>query len=241
MRQGGAAGSAAAHRVSEASAVHPDQRGRAKVENQREGRIIGDLVAFALDAPHPAPQKLGLVATPSKHDAKTIDQAIARVASAIAERHTKSPHLLLLGIANGGMILARRLAERLQKSGLKPGLGTIDISFHRDDIGHHPIPKEFSPTSIPHDVNGATVILVDDVLYSGRTVKAALAELFDHGRPAAVELAVLVDRGGRKLPIAANYCGLSVTASDAEKVVVVLNDPPSAADAVTVLAPARSK
>ena len=86
-------------------------------------------------------------------------------------------------------------------------VGTLDISFHRDDIGRHPIPKEFAPTQIPGDVNGADVILVDDVLFSGRTVKAALDELFDHGRPTKVELAVLVDRGGRRLPLAAGLRG----------------------------------
>jgi pyrimidine operon attenuation protein/uracil phosphoribosyltransferase len=180
------------------------------------------------------------VATPPKHDAKAINQAIERVASAIASRHARTDRLLLLGIANGGIVLADRLAHRLKKAGLRPGTGTIDISFHRDDIGRNPIPKEFSPTIIPHDVNGATVILVDDVLYSGRTVKAALDELFDHGRPTRVELAVLVDRGGRRLPIAADYCGLTVVATDTQKVVVTLDDKLSAADSVAVL-PAKSQ
>jgi pyrimidine operon attenuation protein/uracil phosphoribosyltransferase len=180
------------------------------------------------------------VATPPKHDANTIELAIERVASAIATRHGQTDHLLLLGIANGGIILAQRLADRLKKAGLKPGLGTIDISFHRDDIGRHPIPKEFAPTVIPHDVNGAAVILVDDVLYTGRTVKAALDELFDHGRPAGVELAVLVDRGGRRLPITADYCGLIVSATDREKVVVTFSDKKSGIDSVLVI-PATKK
>ncbi len=187
-----------------------------------------------------APQYVGLVATPPKHDANTIELAIERVASAIATRHGQTDHLLLLGIANGGIILAQRLADRLKKAGLKPGLGTIDISFHRDDIGRHPIPKEFAPTVIPHDVNGAAVILVDDVLYTGRTVKAALDELFDHGRPAGVELAVLVDRGGRRLPITADYCGLIVSATDREKVVVTFSDKKSGIDSVLVI-PATKK
>jgi pyrimidine operon attenuation protein/uracil phosphoribosyltransferase len=182
------------------------------------------------------------VGTSQKHDSKTIDQAIERVAFAIAGRHAKTERLLLLGIANGGIVLASRLAEYLKKSGLKPGLGTIDISFHRDDIGRHPIPKEFSPTFIPHDVNGATVILVDDVLYSGRTVKAALDELFDHGRPMGVELAILADRGGRKLPVAPDYCGVTINATDQEKVVVHLDPTNSAKDSIEVLPKAlRSK
>jgi pyrimidine operon attenuation protein/uracil phosphoribosyltransferase len=180
------------------------------------------------------------VATPPKHDAKAINQAIERVASTIASRHAKTDRLLLLGIANGGVILADRLARLLKKAGLKPGTGTIDISFHRDDIGRNPIPKEFSPTIIPHDVNGATVVLVDDVLYSGRTVKAALDELFDHGRPTRVELAVLVDRGGRRLPVSAEYIGLTITATEGQKVVVTLDAKLPAADSVAVL-PINSK
>jgi pyrimidine operon attenuation protein/uracil phosphoribosyltransferase len=167
--------------------------------------------------------KLRLVATSPKHDAKTISQAIDRVASAIVRQHQGTQHLLLLGIANGGVTLAARLHDRLKRAGLQPGVGTIDISFHRDDIGRNPIPKEFSPTIIPHDVNGATVIMVDDVLHSGRTVKAALDELFDHGRPASVELAVLVDRGGRLLPVAATYTGIALVAGPQEKVKVRLD------------------
>jgi pyrimidine operon attenuation protein/uracil phosphoribosyltransferase len=172
------------------------------------------------------------VATPLKHDAQAINQAIERIASAIATRHATTDRLLLLGIANGGIVLAARLAERLKKAGLRPGTGTIDISFHRDDIGRNPIPKEFSPTIIPHDVNGATVILVDDVLYSGRTVKASLDELFDHGRPTRVELAVLVDRGGRRLPVSADYTGLTVAATEAENIVVSLDAHKPARDSI---------
>jgi pyrimidine operon attenuation protein/uracil phosphoribosyltransferase len=163
------------------------------------------------------------VATPSKHDAQTIAQAIDRVASAIAARHAAAKHLLVLGIANGGIEFARRLRARLERAGLRAGAGILDISFHRDDIGANPIPKEQTPTLIPHDVNGATVILADDVLHSGRTVKAALDELFDHGRPAAVELAVLVDRGGRLLPVAATYTGIVLVAEEGEKVRVRLD------------------
>jgi pyrimidine operon attenuation protein / uracil phosphoribosyltransferase len=202
---------------------------------------LSPAAAFALDEPHAAPHNLGLVATPPKHDAKTIDQAIGRVASALAERHARTAHLLLLGIANGGIAFAARLAARLKHAGLHPGLGTIDISFHRDDIGRNPIPKEFSPTIIPHEVNGARVVLVDDVIHSGRTVKAALDELFDHGRPAGVELAVLIDRGGRRLPVAADYCGLSLSAPDDSKVVVHLDAANPALDSIFVRPATRLK
>lgn len=171
--------------------------------------------------------------TRNQHDATSLNAAIDSVAAAIAGRHRGNPRLLLLGIANGGIELAARLARRLAAAGLACGRGTLDISFHRDDIGQRPIPKEFSPTIIPHDVNGATVILVDDVLYSGRTVKAALDELFDHGRPAAVELAVLIDRGGRRLPFAATYCGLRLEVPASAKVVVHLDPQDATRDALS--------
>lgn len=158
-----------------------------------------------------------------------IKAAIARLAGGISERHRRLNQLLLLGIANGGIELARRLAEQLGARA-----GTVDISFHRDDIGRHPIPKEFAPTHIPADVHGATVILVDDVLFSGRTVKAALDELFDHGRPAKVELAVLVDRGGRLLPVAADYVGLTLSPRTDEKIVVSLDATNAKRDSIQI-------
>ena len=176
------------------------------------------------------------MATPKSVGAGEIHTAITHLAETIAARHRADGKLILLGIANGGIPLARRLA-----STLKVKSGTLDISFHRDDIGRHPIPKEFTPTQLPADINGATVILVDDVLFSGRTVKAALDELFDHGRPAKVELAVLVDRGHHRLPITADYTGLTLTTSADEKVVVTLDEKNPARDAIAVLANPKSK
>ncbi len=169
--------------------------------------------------------------------ATEIHAAIGRIAQAIAKRHGPKGKILLLGIANGGVTLAHRLAARLSApdSQLSAKSGTLDISFHRDDIGRHPIPKEYAPTLIPADVTGAAVILVDDVLFSGRTVKAALNELFDHGRPEKVELAILVDRGFRKLPVAANYTGLTLDALETAKVVVKLDPATHAADTITVV------
>jgi pyrimidine operon attenuation protein/uracil phosphoribosyltransferase len=165
-----------------------------------------------------------------------IHAALDRLATAISARHSSAKKLLLLGIANGGVELARRLsALKARPSTLA---GTLDISFHRDDISGNPIPKEFAPTHIPANVDGATVILVDDVLFSGRTAKAALDELFDHGRPAKVELAVLADRGGRRLPVAADYTGLTLAVRDDEKVVVHLDPANPAHDAIRVEAAA---
>jgi pyrimidine operon attenuation protein/uracil phosphoribosyltransferase len=175
------------------------------------------------------------VATSKTIGPAEIHAAITRLAAAISARHPSTQRLLLLGIANGGIELARRLAQRLEAKA-----GTLDISFHRDDIGRHPIPKEFLPTQIPADVNGATVILVDDVLFSGRTVKAALDEIFDYGRPTRVELAILVDRGGRRLPFAPDYCGFALATRETEKIFVTL-DPADPRRDVIRLAPASAK
>jgi pyrimidine operon attenuation protein/uracil phosphoribosyltransferase len=163
------------------------------------------------------------VAPPKTIGSREVHAAIERLAAAIKARHPHTEDLLVLGIANGGIPVARRLCSKL---GIRR-VGDLDISFHRDDIGKHPIPKEFTPTLLPGDVNGATVLLVDDVLFSGRTVKAALDELFDHGRPARVELAVLVDRGSRKLPIVADFAGTALAAAEDEDVVVSLGGDPS--------------
>jgi pyrimidine operon attenuation protein / uracil phosphoribosyltransferase len=163
------------------------------------------------------------VAPPKTIGFREVHAAIERLAAAIQARHRHTEGLLVLGIANGGIPLARRLGARL---GIKK-VGDLDISFHRDDIGKHPIPKEFTPTLLPGDVNGATVLLVDDVLFTGRTVKAALDELFDHGRPGTVELAVLVDRGNRKLPIVADFAGTTLNAAEGEDVIVTLSENPS--------------
>ena len=182
------------------------------------------------------------MATSQTIGAQDIHAAITRLATAISTRHGSDKKLLLLGIANGGVTLALRLAARLATLHplLATATGTVDISFHRDDILRHPIPKEFAPTHIPSDVHGATVILVDDVLFSGRTVKAALDELFDHGRPAKVELAVLVDRGGRLMPVAADYVGLTLTPAPDEKVVVALDAKAPHRDAIRVESAAPS-
>jgi pyrimidine operon attenuation protein/uracil phosphoribosyltransferase len=171
-----------------------------------------------------------------------IHAAIERLAAAIAPSHSGTARLHLLGIANGGIELTRRLAASLAQAApaLSLKTGTLDISFHRDDIARNPIPKEFAPTHISGDIHGATVILIDDVLFSGRTIKAALDELFDHGRPTKVELAILVDRGHRRLPVVADYCGLALQTRASEKVLVTLDSADPSRDIIRV-APAKSE
>jgi pyrimidine operon attenuation protein / uracil phosphoribosyltransferase len=160
------------------------------------------------------------VPAPLTLDAPQLHAAIAEMVSAIRDRHRERSRLCFIGIANGGIELNRRIASAVDP---KVPTGELDTSFYRDDIGQNPIPKESRPTIIPFDVTGKVVILVDDVLHSGRTLNAALNELFDHGRPAAVELAVLIDRGGRKLPFSPDYCGISMNTTAKQNVAVHLD------------------
>ena len=119
-----------------------------------------------------------------------------------------SPHVTadtaLVGIHTGGVWLAERLHAAL---GIALPLGLLDISFYRDDFDKTGLHPQIKPTKIPFDVGGRHIVLVDDVLYTGRTVRGAMNELFDYGRPASISLAVLIDRGGRELPVAAQYIG----------------------------------
>jgi len=171
------------------------------------------------------------MASPKTIGAKEVHAAIERLAIDILARHPAPADLLVLGIANGGIPLARRLGARLGAH----RIGGLDISFHRDDVGRHPIPKEFPTTLLPADINGATVLLVDDVLFTGRTIKAALDELFDHGRPNRVELAVLVDRGHRRMPIAADYTGTSLPVGGEETVTVSLDETNPTRDRIRIV------
>jgi pyrimidine operon attenuation protein / uracil phosphoribosyltransferase len=130
-------------------------------------------------------------------------------------RPAVSPDTLLVGIHTGGVWLAQRLHQALE---LRQPLGTIDVSFYRDDYGSRGLHARVKPSEIPFEIADADVILVDDVLYTGRTIRAALNELFDYGRPRRVRLAALVDRGGRELPIAAQFVGAEVGVRDDEQI-----------------------
>ncbi|RIX47374.1 MAG: bifunctional pyr operon transcriptional regulator/uracil phosphoribosyltransferase PyrR [Rhodocyclales bacterium GT-UBC] len=127
----------------------------------------------------------------------------------------------LVGIFSGGVWIAERLKELL---GLSEDIGMIDVSFYRDDFAEKGLHPQCKPTVIPFDVEGRHIILIDDVLYTGRTTRAAINELFDYGRPAAVDLAVLADRGGRELPIGATYGVWNVELSGKQSLVLARQD-----------------
>jgi len=127
----------------------------------------------------------------------------------------------LVGIHTGGAWLAERLHAML---GISQPLGSIDVSFHRDDFSRTGLKAGLKASSLPCDIEGGHVILVDDVLNTGRTVRAAVNELFDFGRPARVELAVLVDRGGRQLPVCARFCALTLTLPASQKLQLERNE-----------------
>jgi pyrimidine operon attenuation protein/uracil phosphoribosyltransferase len=151
--------------------------------------------------------------------ADDVRRATTRMAHEILERNRGVDGLVLLGVHQGGVWLAERLAGEIGRIEHAVPVGTIDASLYRDDIGLRPVP-EAGRSDIPVDVDGATVVLVDDVLFTGRTVRAALDAVADYGRPQAVQLAVLVDRGHRELPIRADFVGKNLPTSRLEKVVV---------------------
>jgi pyrimidine operon attenuation protein/uracil phosphoribosyltransferase len=132
------------------------------------------------------------------------ESAYARLLQAVRDGIAGRGDVSLIGIHSGGAWIAERLHRDL---GLARPLGTLSSAFHRDDYGRRGLPVEMKATELPFEVNGADIVLVDDILFTGRTVRAAMNELFDYGRPARIELAVLLDRGGRELPIEARYCG----------------------------------
>ena len=152
-----------------------------------------------------------------------LDRSLRRISHEILERNATSlDDLALVGVLTRGVPLARRIAENIRRfEGLEVPVGSLDITLHRDDLGDGKEP-EVHGSRLPFDVAGKTVVLVDDVLYTGRTSRAAMDALLEMGRPAAIRLAILVDRGHRELPIRADYVGKNVPTSRAETVRVKL-------------------
>lgn len=162
-----------------------------------------------------------------------IERVVARLAHQIIEPEDAQNGVVLLGIRRGGEALATRLAAEIARiGGAAPLLGFLNINLYRDDRVSHQMPE----SQIPVDVAGRTVVIVDDVLFTGRTIRAALDAVTDLGRPAAIRLCVLVDRGLRELPIVADYVGRSIPTSRRERVAVTLASEAAAADEVAVLA-----
>lgn len=153
-----------------------------------------------------------------------IDRALRRVAHEILERNKGAEDVILVGIHTRGAPLADRLRRAIHEyEGVDIPVGTLDIGLYRDDLDRRPT-TELAATSFPEDPTGRVVVLVDDVLYTGRTIRAALDALADLGRPQAVQLAVLVDRGHRQLPIRADYVGKNLPTSSTERVTVQLSE-----------------
>ncbi len=154
-------------------------------------------------------------------DAQEMSRTISRMSHEIIERNKGSQNVALIGIRTGGVYLAQRLALRIQQIEQRDiPFGELDITLYRDDLSIRKDQPEIRKTSIPFNISDLTIVLVDDVLFTGRTIRAALDGLMDFGRPAEIQLAVLVDRGHRQLPIRANYVGKSIPTAREEDVQV---------------------
>lgn len=166
-------------------------------------------------------------------DAAAVARMLRRIANEILERNGGARELALVGIRTGGLYLAQRLQKLVAElEETEPPLGAVDITLYRDDVFHGLPRPEIGATELPFELSGVTVVLVDDVLYTGRTVRAALDALMDYGRPRAVQLAVLVDRGLRELPIRPDYVGLTTETTSTDSVRVRLTEADEGEDRV---------
>ena len=157
-------------------------------------------------------------------DEASVSRAMTRIAHEILERNEGCENLAIVGIVTRGDLLAKELVDRIREiEGVDVPLGSLDISFYRDDFQTHFSP-EVHATDIPFDVDGTRIVLVDDILYTGRTIRCALDAVMDLGRPSRIELAVLVDRGHRELPICPDFVGKNVPSSHEENVRLYLKE-----------------
>ena len=183
---------------------------------------------------HPVPSGGGALVVNSAPilDTQAVRRTLRRLAHEIVEANQGVDDLVLLGIQRGGAAIAQRIANDIEEiEGTRPGVGSIDVTLHRDDLDRrHPTPQ---PSTLP-DIDGKVVVLVDDVLMTGRTIRAALDALNDFGRPRIVRLAVLVDRGHRELPIRADIVGKNIPTAHDDNVRVLLQEE-DGRDAVIVL------
>jgi len=169
-------------------------------------------------------------------DSEAIEKAIRRMAHEIVERHDSPDCLVLAGIPTRGVEVARRLADHIEKiEGARPYLGTLDISMHRDDLSTRGKVTALEVTDLPVDLDKRPLVLVDDVFFTGRTTRAALDALASFGRPSTIQLAVLVDRGHRELPIRPDYVGKNLPTSREEKIRVRFENLDGVPDSVVVI------
>ncbi len=158
-------------------------------------------------------------------DSEGIRRALTRIAHEIVEKNKGVDGLVLVGIRTRGVPIAERIAAEIEQiEGSRPPVGILDITLYRDDLSTLSYQPIVHPTQMPVDITGKTIILTDDVLYTGRTIRAALDALIDMGRPTTIQLAVLIDRGHRELPIRADYVGKNVPTATKEVVSVQLSD-----------------
>lgn len=181
----------------------------------------GSYDAGRLERPHPDPMSADLVLKSQLLDREQIARVMRRMANEVVERNDGVDNLVLVGIRTRGVPLAEAMAQEIERSeGRTVPQGILDITLYRDDlstIAPQPVVKE---SHLPEAIEGVTLVLCDDVLYTGRTIRAALDALMDYGRPKAVQLAVLIDRGHRELPIHADFVGQKVRTSDSEVIKV---------------------
>ena len=172
--------------------------------------------------------------------AEDMRRAVRRIAHEIVERNRGVGDLVLVGMRTRGVPLASRLAAAIQEfEGQAVPVGALDIGLYRDDIPAMDLRPQIRPTELPTDIHGKRVVLVDDVLYTGRSLRAALDALIDFGRPASIQLAVLVDRGHRELPIRADYAGKNIPTALSEDVQVLLEETDGRDEVVVI--PAQSE
>ena len=154
-------------------------------------------------------------------DRAAIERCLKRIAHEIIERNPDLSTIALIGIPSRGVEIAKRLSGYLKEfAGIEPFTGVVDVAMHRDDLHRHRLPPRVERTILPHDLENVTIVLTDDVLFSGRTCRAAMDSISSFGRPRCIQLAVLVDRGHRELPIRPDYVGKNLPTSRAQRVYV---------------------
>ncbi len=171
--------------------------------------------------------------------AEDIERVLVRVAHEIVERNKGAAHVVLVGMRTRGVPLARRLAVAIQSlEGIAMPVGSLDIGLYRDDLSSLDLKPVIQRTDVPTDITGKQVVLVDDVFYTGRSIRAAMDALMDLGRPESIQLAVLIDRGHRELPIRADYVGKNIPTSRNEEIKVYVEEV-DGEDKVTILTSER--